>query len=305
MMRGAMVVGVVCALVSLHGCAKGAPPASVGAAGGAAKNSDGQTRGGGAAGDRGTTEREAPAGGLGAATGGAVGRAAGGAGGSAGGAGLPQVEAPPAEGTGPQVVLTSPVGGWSSERIVTVAGTIADTSLTRATLVVNGAPKGLTVSGGSFSTPVVLGPGMNTLQVVARNTQGVGTAAVSLFNQVPPKDMTVVLTWDTDGTDVDLHVVDPTGTETYYGNRNNDIGANLDQDVTSGYGPETFTLANAIDGTYEVRAKYYSDNGKPQTFVRVDVILYEGTDREERLTFRGVLEKTDEVVHIASFTLPR
>jgi hypothetical protein len=39
--------------------------------------------------------------------------------------------------------------------------------------------------------------------------------------------------------------------------------------------------------------------------VRVDVILYEGTDKEERLTFSGVLQKTDEVVHIATFSLPR
>lgn len=215
------------------------------------------------------------------------------------------LEALPPVGEGPAVVLTAPLGGWSSERIVTVAGTVADTTLSRATLVVNGAPKGLTLSGGSFSTPVVLGPGLNTVQVVARNDKGVGTAAVSVFNQVPPKDVTVVLTWDTDGTDVDLHVVDPTGTETYYGNRQTGTGATLDQDVTGGYGPETFTLANAIDGAYEVRAKYYSDNGQPQTFVRVDVILFEGTEREERLTYRGVLEKTDEVVHIASFSLPR
>lgn len=218
---------------------------------------------------------------------------------------VPPVEALPVASDGPAVVLTSPSGGWSSERIVTVTGTVADTTLRRATLVLNGAPKGLTLSGGSFSTPVVLGPGLNTIQVVARNESGVGTAAVNVYNQVPPKDMTIVLTWDTDSTDVDLHVVDPTGAETYYGNRQTGTGATLDQDVTGGYGPETFTLANAVDGAYQVRAKYYSDNGQPQTFVRVDVILYEGTDREERLVYRGVLEKTGETVHVASFSLPR
>lgn len=212
---------------------------------------------------------------------------------------------PPAPGGGPKVVLTSPAGGWSSERIVKVAGTVDDPSLTRATLVVNGAPKGLTVAGGRFSTQVALSPGENTVQVVAASAGGVGTAAVTVLSQAPPKDMKVLLSWDTDGTDIDLHVVDPTGTETYYGNRSSSIGGVLDQDVTTGYGPETYTLANAVDGTYQVRVKYYSDNGKPQTFVRVDVILHEGSEREERLTFRGVLEKTGEVVQIASFSLPR
>lgn len=207
---------------------------------------------------------------------------------------------------GPTVRLNSPVGGWSSKRIVQVSGTISDTELTRATLVVNGAPKGLSVGAGQFSTAIVLSPGANTVQVVATDAKGgVGRDAVTVFGQVPAKDVKILLTWDTDGTDIDLHVVEPTGNETYFGNRNSPIGATLDQDVTTGYGPETYTLANAVEGSYQVRAKYYSDNGMPQTFVRVDVILFEGTAREERLVFHGVLEKTDEVVHVASFTLPR
>jgi uncharacterized protein YfaP (DUF2135 family) len=204
----------------------------------------------------------------------------------------------------PVVQIDSPAGGWTTERIVKIEGTAVGAS-GRATLVVNGAPKGLALEQGRFSSEIVLAPGENLLSVVAENEAGVGADAVALHAEAPPLDVKVVLTWDTGGTDVDLHVIDPSGEEVDYSHRESRQGGKLDTDVTTGYGPETFTLANAMPGDYQVRAKYYSDQGHPSTTATVQVILREGTDREERHSFQGVLLKTGEFFQVGTFSIAR
>ena len=205
----------------------------------------------------------------------------------------------------PRVTIDSPSGGWTTERLVKVEGSVFPASIARATLVVNGAAKGLAVTSGRFSSDLVLGPGENLVSVVAENQGGVGSARLALRAEAPPVDVKVVLTWDTDQTDVDLHVVDPNGEEVNYTHRESKLGGKLDNDVTTGFGPETFTLANAIPGDYQVRARYYSDHGNAVTVAVVQVILFEGTDREERRRYEGMLLKTGEFFPVGSFHIER
>ena len=73
-------------------------------------------------------------------------------------------------------------------------------------------------------------------------------------------DVVVMITWNTDATDVDLHVLEPTGEEVYYGNRNSRLGGELTQDVTQGFGPEMYVLKAAPAGDYSVRAKYFASD---------------------------------------------
>jgi len=68
------------------------------------------------------------------------------------------------------------------------------------------------------------------------------------------------LAWDTDDTDIDLHVVEPSGNEVYYSNMRSKIGGHLSKDFTQGYGPEVYTLRDAAPGKYIVRAKYYASH---------------------------------------------
>ncbi len=52
-----------------------------------------------------------------------------------------------------------------------------------------------------------------------------------------------MITWNTDTTDVDLHVIEPSGEECFYRHRNTRrSGGRLTQDVTQGYGPEMYVL---------------------------------------------------------------
>merc|ERR1712110_1281836 len=55
-----------------------------------------------------------------------------------------------------------------------------------------------------------------------------------------PVDFRVVLSWDVDETDVDLHVIEPSGEEAYYGHRATRCGGRVSEDMTRGYGPETY-----------------------------------------------------------------
>ena len=74
-------------------------------------------------------------------------------------------------------------------------------------------------------------------------------------------DLFVWLGWDTDKTDVDLHVTEPSGETVYYSHpRSTSTGAMLSRDFTQGYGPEVYTLTNAPAGTYRIIAKYFSCN---------------------------------------------
>ena len=53
--------------------------------------------------------------------------------------------------------------------------------------------------------------------------------------------MLVTLTWDTNGTDVDLYVIDPSGNCSCYYHKKTADGGELDVDITGGYGPEQGT----------------------------------------------------------------
>jgi len=88
-------------------------------------------------------------------------------------------------------------------------------------------------------------------------------------------DLVVMIDWNTDGTDVDLHVMEPTGEECYYSNANTRIGGKLTMDVTQGYGPEMYVLEKAPAGTYKIRAKYFSsDANRASTRTKVFATVY-------------------------------
>ena len=75
--------------------------------------------------------------------------------------------------------------------------------------------------------------------------------------QALPVGLRVVLRWDLNDTDIDLHVIDPNGEEVYYGHRNSYQGGALSRDFTGGYGPEEFILRDPKPGEYQVTVKYF------------------------------------------------
>lgn len=84
----------------------------------------------------------------------------------------------------------------------------------------------------------------------------------------------VWLGWDTDHTDIDLHVVEPNGNEVYYSNKRSAIGGHLSRDFTQGYGPEVYTLRDAPPGKYVVRAKYYASHQQSSLTGATSAVLW-------------------------------
>ena len=97
-------------------------------------------------------------------------------------------------------------------------------------------------------------------QLVAAHKNHINTAqfdAALLHNR--PVDMRVVLTWDSDNSDMDLWVTDPNGEKVYYGHQQSHQGGKISRDFTGGYGPEVFWLKDPKAGEYEIRAHFYGD----------------------------------------------
>ena len=114
-------------------------------------------------------------------------------------------------------------------------------------------------------------------------------------------DIKVYLTWDTDKSDIDLWVTNPAGRKIWFQQKQGAAGEALYDDVTTGYGPESFTAEHATRGTYVVQVDYYGTNRASFVEARgeVVVILNEGTAREEKHVLPYRLFQPKQVVTVA------
>ncbi len=67
-----------------------------------------------------------------------------------------------------------------------------------------------------------------------------------------------ILSWDTDGNDVDLHTRDRFGNHSWYGNLPMRSGGTLLEDITDGYGPEMFSVHKPDAFPYKLGVHYYA-----------------------------------------------
>ena len=97
------------------------------------------------------------------------------------------------------------------------------------------------------------------------------------FRRDLPCEMRIMLSWDTDETDVDLHVLEPDGEEAYYGHRRTSSGGFVSEDVTTGYGPEEYLRKTADKGVYRILANYYASHRQQLTgAATVSATVYTG-----------------------------
>ena len=116
-------------------------------------------------------------------------------------------------------------------------------------------------------------------------------------------NLVITMLWNTDQTDVDLHVIEPNGEECSYENKKTRSGGKITSDITTGFGPEMYSNVNAPAGKYDIKVKYYS-NSQSRTELRnkVHLLIYRGlgTD-QERLTRRTVrLKKIGDKESVAT-----
>ncbi len=173
-------------------------------------------------------------------------------------------------------------------------------------LIVNGIPMPLKVEQGKFSRPYSFGSGSNNIEI--RSSNGETRSSVQFYEAysgITQSRIRIILSWDTDKTDLDLHVVTPDGEHCYYSNRVLKNGSALDVDVTTGYGPEIFATPAPQNGTYLILVNYYGSRTKEDlTTANLTVITHENTPDEKMQSFVVPMRLPGDVTLVSSFVYP-
>jgi tetratricopeptide (TPR) repeat protein len=110
------------------------------------------------------------------------------------------------------------------------------------------------------------------------------TAAHGKVEDAP--SLRFIVTWETDANDLDFHIRDASGGHAYYGDKSlpND-GGRLYADVTTGYGPECFTIRQPREkrsASYSMQAHYFSRGPMGYGMGKLSIIDHDG---KGKLTF--------------------
>jgi uncharacterized protein YfaP (DUF2135 family) len=176
-----------------------------------------------------------------------------------------------------------------------------------ARLVVDGIAMPLLMNeDGSFARPWSFGGGSHSVEVRSLSGEVKRRQFYEAQTRRVPTRLRVVLSWDSDSTDLDLHVVSPDGQHAFYGQRVVANGGALDVDVTTGFGPEIFATPAPLSGAYHVFVNYFGAGQRRGviTTAQVAIIQDEGTPREKQQTFVVPLRKPGELTLVRSFLMP-
>jgi hypothetical protein len=124
-------------------------------------------------------------------------------------------------------------------------------------------------------------------------------------NAAEQPQLMVSLLWNTDRTDVDLHVREPGGEECYYKNTSTKAGGQVTRDVTEGYGPEMYTIGRPQPGSYEILAHFYStDANRTASRTRVLLSIYDAPGVKPPQRRAVLLENREDKQPIGSIEWP-
>ncbi len=113
--------------------------------------------------------------------------------------------------------------------------------------------------------------------IVAREPGRAAELKKKLGGPIPrTPSLHMVLGWETDATDVDLHIVDRLGAHAFYSQRTLPSGGSLLDDLTDGYGPEMFSIEKPTAFPYSIAVHYYNRGPMGLGIGTVQVIKHDG-----------------------------
>ena len=220
--------------------------------------------------------------------------------------------------TAPLITLVAPTGGWTVDRMVLVEGRVSDHTINPVTVSINGDRYLLKTLNGAFQRKFPVTSGKNAIVVQGANAGGAGRAERTVYAQVPPVPIFLVLTSDTDGVYTDLHVYEPppdatdletagrqATTHVFWARTSspsggrfylNEQGGEFD---SPGFGPYLYTHTSPPLGFYRVDVNYWPSGDKAHTVATLNVVLFGGTSNEIRRRVRLPLVKPGETQTLA------
>ncbi|MFC3940805.1 DUF2135 domain-containing protein [Pseudomonas gingeri NCPPB 3146 = LMG 5327] len=219
----------------------------------------------------------------------------------------------------PASSVNTPEGQASTARILGQIKGAPKDAKAPGNLIINGISMPLKLdAAGNFDRPYSFPGGTNSVEV--RSPDGQQRKRVQFLNSGggTKAKLRILLSWDSDGTDLDLHVVTPDGAHIWYGDRTAPNGGSLDVDVTTGYGPEIFSMPAPIKGQYLVYVNYYGggyrsdddeDGGQENavqalTTAKITLITEEGTVNEKMESFIVPMRAPGELTLVRRFSYP-
>lgn len=143
---------------------------------------------------------------------------------------------------------------------------------------------------------------LSTQQAASPLTAYLASRRDALGLQTPWGDLRVTITWNTDDTDIDLWIIEPSGDACYFANPSTPSGGALLDDLTQGYGPERYQLTSAPKGTYEVQVHYYGNHSSTlskETYVNVAIMTGLDSNKPHIERHNVVLSNVDDRVTVA------
>jgi hypothetical protein len=146
---------------------------------------------------------------------------------------------------------------------------------------------------GRFLSSVVLSSGANRIVIAAAGKEVVQNITLTRA----PSRLRATLTWNTNGSDIDLHMEDPQRRVASY--RAKSVGGmTLDVDNTQGFGPENIFVAQPMSGAYTVRVHNFKNGAGAEATVYVFIDEKLKEVRKVRFASQG------EMVTVGSYELP-
>lgn len=177
--------------------------------------------------------------------------------------------------------------------------------------IVNGIDMPLyTDDDGRFVKPWAFGPGSNSVEIVSPSGARKRLQFYEGQSNRTRAKIRVVLGWDDAKAEVDMHVITPDGEHAFWSNPLLHRGGGLDVDSVDGGGPEIFSTATPVPGTYLIYVNYWGNfdaagynfdpkaNEKPVITTRITIVTNENTPDERMETLVVPLRRIGDLTFV-------
>lgn len=207
-------------------------------------------------------------------------------------------------------------GGQRNRTLIEGVLKRAGTSRKPGRFIVNGIDMPLyTDQQGHFVKPWAFAPGSSSVEIVSADGERKRVQFYENHVGKTRSKLRVVLGWDDAKAEVDMHVITPDGQHAFWANPLLRTGGGLDVDSVDGGGPEIFSTATPLPGTYLIYVNYWGNfnaagynfdpgaHEKPIITARFTIVQNENTTDERMETVIVPLRRVGDLTFIRALRI--